>query len=112
MIKWTEVTWYSKALAMILFIFLPFFGFYFGVQYGKTVGLENQSTEFVPTEIQEIQQGIITTIKKPTTTIAIASDQQEISWSDTLQLIRECRMSSLSISPCKYGVSLYVQSGQ
>ena len=33
-IQWNTVTWYSKTLALILFVALPFIGFYFGVQYG------------------------------------------------------------------------------
>ncbi len=33
-IEWNKVTWYSKLLALILFVVLPFAGFYFGVRYG------------------------------------------------------------------------------
>jgi hypothetical protein len=33
-IQWNKVTWYSKALALIVFVVLPFVGFYLGVQYG------------------------------------------------------------------------------
>lgn len=32
-IKWNEVTWYSKLLALILFTTFPFIGFLFGVWY-------------------------------------------------------------------------------
>jgi hypothetical protein len=35
-IKWHEVTWYSKILALALFVALPFIGFYFGARYGET----------------------------------------------------------------------------
>lgn len=35
-IEWNKVTWYSKTLALILFVALPFIGFYYGMQYGKT----------------------------------------------------------------------------
>ena len=34
MIQWNKVTWYSKALAMAVFILLPFITFYFGFGYG------------------------------------------------------------------------------
>jgi hypothetical protein len=34
-VEWNKVTWYSKALALVVFIALPFLGFYFGVQYGR-----------------------------------------------------------------------------
>jgi hypothetical protein len=33
-IAWNKVTWYSKILALVLFVILPFAGFYFGIQYG------------------------------------------------------------------------------
>lgn len=35
-IEWNKVTPYSKALALVLFIALPFIGFYYGTQYGET----------------------------------------------------------------------------
>jgi hypothetical protein len=35
-IQWNKVTWYSKWLALALFVALPFIGFYFGVRYGET----------------------------------------------------------------------------
>jgi hypothetical protein len=34
---WNKVTWYSKVIALILFVALPFVGFYLGVQYGETI---------------------------------------------------------------------------
>ena len=37
-IEWNKVTWYSKFIALALFVALPFIGFYYGVQYGKIVG--------------------------------------------------------------------------
>ena len=36
-IEWNKVTWYSKILAAVFFIALPYAGFYLGVQYGKTL---------------------------------------------------------------------------
>ena len=33
-----QVTWYSKLLALILFIALPFIGFWLGMEYQKQVG--------------------------------------------------------------------------
>lgn len=36
-IEYTKVTWYSKLLALILFIGLPFLGFYLGSKYEKLV---------------------------------------------------------------------------
>jgi hypothetical protein len=34
-VQFHKVTWYSKVLAGVFFIALPFLGFYLGVQYGK-----------------------------------------------------------------------------
>jgi hypothetical protein len=31
--QWNKVTWYSRYLAMILFVALPFLGFYLGIRY-------------------------------------------------------------------------------
>ena len=36
-IEWNKVTWYSKLLALILFVALPFIGFYYGMEYEKTL---------------------------------------------------------------------------
>jgi hypothetical protein len=36
-IEWNKVTWYSKILALALFVALPFIGFYYGAQYGKLI---------------------------------------------------------------------------
>jgi hypothetical protein len=36
-IQWNKVTWYSKLIALVLFVALPFIGFYYGMQYGKII---------------------------------------------------------------------------
>jgi hypothetical protein len=41
-IEWNKVTWYSKLLALVLFVGLPFVGFYYGMQYGKTIAAIGQ----------------------------------------------------------------------
>jgi hypothetical protein len=38
-IVWNKVTWYSKLVALILFVALPFIGFWLGIGYGKTIAL-------------------------------------------------------------------------
>ncbi len=40
-IQWNKITWYSKVLALALFVALPFIGFYFGDKYGKITGFLN-----------------------------------------------------------------------
>ncbi len=37
-IQWNKVTWYSKLIALAVFIVLPFVFFYYGVRYGTAVG--------------------------------------------------------------------------
>jgi hypothetical protein len=36
-IQWNKVTWYSKFIALVLFVILPFIGFWFGIKYGLTI---------------------------------------------------------------------------
>jgi len=49
-IEWNTVTWYSKLLALALFVALPFIGFYYGTQYGKTIaGIDQMPTPVVIT---------------------------------------------------------------
>jgi len=36
-VHWNKVTWYSKAIALVLFVALPFVGFWLGVKFGETV---------------------------------------------------------------------------
>ena len=37
-IEWNKVTPFSKLLALVLFVLLPFAGFFVGIQYGETLG--------------------------------------------------------------------------
>jgi hypothetical protein len=48
-IEWNKVTWYSKLLALALFVALPFIGFYYGMQYGKIVGAMSQVPPMIAT---------------------------------------------------------------
>lgn len=36
-VHWNKVTWYSKTIALVLFVALPFIGFWLGTQFGETV---------------------------------------------------------------------------
>lgn len=48
MIRWNEVTWYSKLAAVIFFIIvLPVWTFYLGIQYEKTQLILNQGKEII-----------------------------------------------------------------
>ncbi len=43
-VEWNKVTWYSKILALAIFVALPFVGFWYGTQYGETLALTNVSS--------------------------------------------------------------------
>jgi hypothetical protein len=36
-IAWNKVTWYSKSIALVLFVALPFIGFWYGTKYGELI---------------------------------------------------------------------------
>ncbi len=36
-VVWNKVTWYSKFIALVIFILFPFIGFYFGIQVGEAL---------------------------------------------------------------------------
>ena len=59
-IKWNEVTWYSKLLALIIFILFPILGFYVGVTYERAE-LEARGAHFStvqsPDENKRCEQG-------------------------------------------------------
>ncbi|MBU6501109.1 MAG: hypothetical protein KGJ89_04465 [Patescibacteria group bacterium] len=62
-IKWNEVTWYSKILAMALFVILPFVAFYLGVQYQSAAsGIEIVGAPDISqnTNVGQNQQTIVT----------------------------------------------------
>ena len=40
-IEWNKVTWYSKILALILFIALPIFAFCLGMKYERALEAAN-----------------------------------------------------------------------
>lgn len=42
-IEWNKVTWYSKLIALALFVALPFIGFYYGTHYGELAELAAQA---------------------------------------------------------------------
>jgi hypothetical protein len=54
--QFTEVTKFSKVVAAIVFITLPFVGFYIGTRYGtETVVINQVSSQVIDTKVQESQ---------------------------------------------------------
>lgn len=56
-IEWNKVTWYSKLLALALFVALPFIGFYYGMKFGETVASINQTSIAVATSTAAVPGG-------------------------------------------------------
>jgi hypothetical protein len=54
-IQFRRVTWYSKALALALFVALPFIGFYLGAQYGKMEAATGVTAVSAPSSTQATQ---------------------------------------------------------
>jgi len=48
-IEWNKVTWYSKLLALVIFVVLPFVGFYYGIKYGEVIANIGQTSMAVAT---------------------------------------------------------------
>ena len=49
-IEWRKVTWYSKLIAMVVFIVFPFIGFYYGIGYGEAIQQANQASQIGTTQ--------------------------------------------------------------
>lgn len=49
MIKYNQVTWYSKLLALILFVALPFIGFWAGMKYQEAISSIEPDTNYIKT---------------------------------------------------------------
>ena len=47
-IVWNKVTWYSKAIALALFVLIPFAAFWFGLEVGYIKGFVAGALEFSP----------------------------------------------------------------
>ncbi|HSX57731.1 MAG TPA: hypothetical protein VLE47_00470 [Candidatus Saccharimonadales bacterium] len=66
--KFNQVTWYSKLIALILFVALPFIGFYLGMQYQE---LTHPTTE--------VQTTTVSNSFTATTSANTTNDQSNIS---------------------------------
>jgi hypothetical protein len=58
-IQWNKVTWYSKALAMFVFITFPIVFFYFGIIYGEANAIRNMpKVRFITTTVPMAYENI------------------------------------------------------
>lgn len=59
-IEWNRVTWYSKFVALVLFVALPFLFFWWGAQYGRTteyILMNTQAAHALPTSTASAAPG-------------------------------------------------------
>src|ERR1044072_2461483 len=72
-IQWNKVTWYSKLLALILFVALPFTGFYLGIKYES---LTSSVGVIAPhTTASSTASTVATSSSRPTTSAARWKDR-------------------------------------
>jgi len=83
--KYNQVTWYSKTLAMILFIALPFIGFYLGMKYQE--GINPQTTSVVNTTQKSNTKTVVNTDQ---VTVKTTYESGTLKYSGTVQLPTPC----------------------
>ena len=83
--QYNRVTWYSKVIAMILFIALPFIGFYLGMKYQEQI---NPPT----TNLVEFRNGSSTKtiVNTDQITVKTTYDSGILKYSGTVQLPTPC----------------------
>jgi len=86
--KFREVTWYSKLLALILFIALPFIGFYTGTWYQKAI------TPTVPPQVSDKtrpgEDKLTRVIKSNELIVTLERDSGILKYSGSIQLPTPC----------------------
>jgi len=56
-VQFNKVTWYSKIIAMVIFVAMPFVGFYYGIQYGEVMQTANPGSGTVQTPAPIVSAG-------------------------------------------------------
>lgn len=51
-VEWNKVTWYSKIVALMLFVALPFIGFWYGIRYGVALQTVHDAAIAAQTPVQ------------------------------------------------------------
>ena len=44
-VQWNKVTWYSKLIALVIFVIFPFVGFFWGVHFGQLIEIAKQAKQ-------------------------------------------------------------------
>lgn len=116
--SWTTVTLLSKILAIVLFVSLPFIGFYFGYQYHKNLNYSETLLQVTkPTKTQQID---LTNFPTPTTTLDTktnptvqpkqnGAELNDIQYSLPQDWNAEIRDGGLFVSPVKDGGYFFIK---
>lgn len=83
--QFNKVTWYSKVAAMILFIALPFAGFYFGMKYQE--GINPPTTTVVEPSTGSNPKTVVDTDQ---VTVETTYDSGTLKYKATVQLPTPC----------------------
>ncbi len=105
--EWNKVTTLSKILALILFVALPFIGFYLGMRYGDIVKKVLTASEGTTTTVKDITSEVVSapSITTPQSKAAkIASSELSYGAAVNLyatrriQVVANCQLNPTSIS--------------
>ena len=90
--KFNQVTWYSKLLALILFIALPFIGFYAGMKYQQAVTTPEEIKVGTPSATPKGNNNSTTKISIKTDKLTLKTTYENgiLKYSGTVQMPTPC----------------------
>ena len=91
--KFNSVTWYSKLLALVLFVALPFLGFYAGMKYQEAIAPPNEVKVSTPSATPKgggSQSTTKITIKTNEITLKATYENGVLKYSGTVQIPTPC----------------------
>ncbi len=92
--KLNQVTWYSKLAALILFILLPFAGFYLGMKYQEALSPPSSTSYLInpgaPNSSSSATKNATQTINKDGVTISITNKDGTLTYSGTVEFPTPC----------------------
>ena len=113
-IKWNEVTWYSKIIALAMFIIFPIIAFYLGIQYEKSANPKEISaiTYSNPCKLGEValfEGGFFSSCQKSSEGNKINTPNSHINANSTAPTATPSNTASKTyLNPCPNGeVALY-----
>jgi len=89
-LKFREVTWYSKLFALILFVALPFLGFYAGMKYEQAVAPSSENTSTASAKPNGSQVGWKTLVQTNQITVKTKYEGGVLKYAGTVQIPTPC----------------------